>query len=86
MPDTEELNMDIETHEVEFFLMIDGYGNYVVDTDENSLGDRWTGDQGDMPNITRVFKFNMTVPGPKPTEVNVVVPDKEDDEIKVTVT
>ena len=78
--------MTTETKEIEFSIMIDGDGDFVVDSDADNLGSR---DEDEVcstpPNVSRVFTFKLTVPLPKPAPVTAVVPDKGDEPVNLTI-
>lgn len=77
--------MTTETTEIEFSVMIDGDGNFVVDTDADNLGSKYEDEIGSPPNVSRVFTFKLTVPLPKPATVTAVVPDKGDEPVNLTI-
>ena len=70
--------MDTQTTDLEFFVMVDQDGDFVIDTDPDNLGSRYEDEiSSTPPNASRVFSFKLTVPLPKPTEVTAVVPDTD---------
>lgn len=74
-----------DTTEIEFSIMVDGDGNFVVHTDPDSLGEQYENEVGSPPNVSRVFTMKLTVPLPKPTQVTAVVPDKGDEPVNITI-
>jgi hypothetical protein len=74
-----------DTKEIELHVMIDGDGDFVVDTDPDNLGSRYEDEVNSTPpNISRVFSFKLTVPLPKATVVQATIPDT-DGPVTVTV-
>ena len=68
-----------DTKEIEFSIMIDQDGDFVVDVDPDNLGSRYEDEiNSTPPNASRVFTFKLTVPLPKPSVVSAVVPDKNE--------
>lgn len=75
-----------DTKEIEFSILIDQDGDFVVDTDADNLGSRYEDEvTSTPPNASRVFTFKLTVPLPKPTVVSAVVPDKGDEPVNITI-
>lgn len=77
--------MTTETTEIEFSIMIDGDGDFVVDKNADNLGEQYENEIGSPPNISRVFTFTLTVPLPKPATVSAVIPDKGDEPVNLTI-
>lgn len=74
-----------DTKEIEFYIMIDQDGDFVVDSDADNLGQRYEDElTSTPPNGSRVFHLKLTVPLPKPTVVSATIPDT-DGEVTVTV-
>lgn len=78
--------MTTETTEIEFSIMIDGDGDFVVDKNADNLGTRYEEElTSTPPNLSRVFTFKLTVPLPKPATVAAVIPDKGDEPVNLTI-
>ena len=74
-----------DVKEVEVYMMIDGDGDFVFDTDPDNLGSRYEDEVSSTPpNISRVFHFKMTVPLPKATVIQATIPNT-DDAVSVTI-
>lgn len=74
-----------DTTEIEFSIMIDGDGNFVVDSDPDNLGSRYEDEIGSPPNVSRVITLKLTVPLPKPTTVSAIIPDKGDETVNIEI-
>ncbi len=75
-----------DTTEIEFSIMIDGDGNFVVDSDPDNLGSRYEDEISNTPpNISRVITMKLTMPTPKPTTVSAVIPDKGDETVNIEI-
>lgn len=77
--------MTAEPAEIEFYIFIDQDGDFVLDTDFNSLGAKYVEEVSDsVPNATRVLHLKLTVPLPGPIAVSATIPDT-DGPVTVTV-
>lgn len=71
--------------EIEFFVMVNADGEYVVHREESELGDQWDSDiGGSAPINTRTYAIKLAVPVPKVIEVSATLPNT-DGPVTVTV-
>lgn len=73
-----------QTCEVEFSVLVDGDGEFVISKDECELANIYEADVGSMPNVSRVYTFKMILPLPKAVNVGGMVPDT-DEPVTITV-
>lgn len=74
-----------ETKEIEFFVMIDEQGEFVVDQDADNVMTKYRDEVAECgPETSRVFHLKLTLPLPKPTVVQGTIPDT-DGPINITI-
>jgi len=69
---------------VEFWLLIDGAGDYVVAKDEEALGEAWSDDIGGVPLNSRAIKLTLNVALPTPVHLSAIVPAEQVGPITLT--
>ncbi len=67
-----------ETKEIEFFVMIDEHGEFVLDADPDNVMTRYRDEIAESgPEASRVFHLKLTLPLPKPTVVQGIIADTD---------
>lgn len=76
----------METTEIEFSILIDQDGDFVIAKDVDELGDLYENDiSSTAPSRSRTLTFKLTVPLPRATEITATVPDKGDEPVNIEI-
>lgn len=76
----------MEMTEIEFSILIDQDGDFVVAKDADELGTTYEDEiSSTAPNASRTFTFKLMVPLPRATEVAATVPDKGNEPVTIEI-